>query len=321
MQFPVAARGVCLRNIRHNNEANSLPLTGQAKLDGAITKLPEFAPDWQGKYKALCKLDLPRWGSKRGRQPGLLVCSENWWLSRTWSARIFNLRCLSRLNNKSGCKQEIYVRSPVSHSLLFSLTDRWMQETCERWNNNVRPCLPHLPPRSIWNPLFHTSLISRPPSPHLFLIISRISYFSRPTDVFLHSFLLITLHFNLFFFPPLFPLCLSYLIPFLWIPRPSHSSRSLPFSYHRSSLTCTAVAASEAIKQWEFSTQQMCWMDGRISERGWRWALHGLAFCEEGGLPTPACFQIANAIERCLFRQHPSLKLIFALWIFLGEFI
>lgn len=79
-----------------------------------------------------------------------------------------------------------------------------MQETCERWNNNARPCLPHLPPHSIWNPLFHTSLISRPSSPHLFLIISRISYFSRPTYVFLRSFLLITLHFNLFF-PPTFP--------------------------------------------------------------------------------------------------------------------
>lgn len=271
MQFPVGERGVCFQNIRHSNEANSLPLTGQAKLDGAITKLPEFAPDWRGKYKALCKLDLPRWGSTRGRGSLDYPSAARIDGSPILGARAYLICDASLVLTTNQGVNKRYVRSPVSHSLLFSLTDRRMQETCERWNHNARPCLPHLPPRSIWNPLFHTPLISRPSSPHLFLIISRFSYFSRPTYVFLRSFLLITLHFNLFP-PPLFPLCPSYLIPFLWIPRPSHSSRSLPFSYHRSSLTCTAVAASEAIKQWEFSTQQMCWMDGRISERGWRWA-------------------------------------------------
>lgn len=41
-----------------------------------------------------------------------------------------------------------------------------------------------------------------------------------------------------------------------------------------SSPACAAVAASKAIKQWEFSTQQMCWMegwrDGWEDGGGWR---------------------------------------------------
>lgn len=54
-------------------------------------------------------------------------------------------------------------------------------------------------------------------------------------------------------------------------------SQLLLFSCCLSSPACTTVAASKAIKQWEFSTQQMRWMDGRrMSGRGWGWAARRL---------------------------------------------
>lgn len=64
------------------------------------------------------------------------------------------------------------------------------------------------------------------------------------------------------------------LILFLSIPSPT--SLLLSFPCCLSSPACTTVAASKAIKQWEFSTQQMRWMDGRMSGRGWGWAAHRL---------------------------------------------
>lgn len=89
-------------------------------------------------------------------------------------------------------------------------------------------------------------------------------------------FSILSLYFLLFTSFPLFLVPLS-----LWLLNisslcPSPPSLPLPFPRCLSSLACTTVAASKAIKQWEFSTQQMCRMDGRMSGRGWRWAAHRL---------------------------------------------
>lgn len=95
------------------------------------------------------------------------------------------------------------------------------------------------------------------------------------------------------------------LIPSLQFPCPSHSFVSFPsllisFPCCLSSLACTAVAASQAIKQWEFSTPQMCWwMGGRVEkvEGGQRtgWMLGGAR-------TTYTClFQVRNVTEHCFF--------------------
>lgn len=101
--------------------------------------------------------------------------------------------------------------------------------------------------------------------------------------------------------PRFFSLSLSlfyiYGHPFLSFPSPS----SLPLSFPccLSSLACTTVSASKAIKQWEFSTQQMCWMDGRMSRRGWRWAAHKLdAWRREDNLHL---FHVRNVTEHSFF--------------------
>lgn len=108
--------------------------------------------------------------------------------------------------------------------------------------------------------------------------------------------------------PPVFPFSSPHflpLIPSLQFPCPSHSFVSFPsllisFPCCLSSLACTAVAASQAIKQWEFSTPQMCWwMGGRVEkvEGGQRtgWMLGGAR-------TTYTClFQVRNVTEHCFF--------------------
>jgi len=78
----------------------------------------------------------------------------------------------------------------------------------------------------------------------------------------------------LFFFHPLSYFLLSahlfsasFTDHFFSSPWPSYcpSLRLLSFTCCLSSPACASVAASKAIKQWEFSTQQMRRMDGRMN--------------------------------------------------------
>ena len=55
-------------------------------------------------------------------------------------------------------------------------------------------------------------------------------------------------------------------------------------------LRAPQVAASEAIKQWEVSTQQMCWTDGGMSGSRWRVRSARVGCSEERGQPTPVGF-------------------------------
>lgn len=95
------------------------------------------------------------------------------------------------------------------------------------------------------------------------------------------------------------------LIPSLQFPCPSHSFVSFPsllisFPCCLSSLACTAVAASQAIKQWEFSTQQMCWWMG-----GWVEKVEGgqrTGWMLGGARTTYTClFQVRNVTEHSFF--------------------
>lgn len=83
-------------------------------------------------------------------------------------------------------------------------------------------------------------------------------------------------------------------------------SQLLFFSCCLSSPACTTVAASKAIKQWEFSTQQMRWMDGRrMSGRGWGWAARRLdAWRREDNLHWSILCQ--KACQNNAFSKHPQ---------------
>lgn len=83
-------------------------------------------------------------------------------------------------------------------------------------------------------------------------------------------------------------------------------SQLLFYSCCLSSPACTTVAASKAIKQWEFSTQQMRWMDGRrMSGRGWGWAARRLdAWRREDNLHWSILCQ--KACQNNAFSKHPQ---------------
>lgn len=175
--------------------------------------------------------------------------------------------------------------------------DLWRREQAVHsslCSNTVRPALP----RSILRSSFAFS-----PPRHNYLY--DLSYFPqthlRVSPFFLFSFFYTTLPTPSPRF--LFAFLLGFRVPLI-------PPRSLPFCRDRSSLACTAAAASEAIKQWEFSTQQMCRIDGRRSKRGWRWAPHRPAMASGEDFPHLPAQSSAVYLEDCHTAQKCVCSLI-----------